>query len=128
MLQLTIINTDINTRNTQFLFRLRDERIFGESLSCTVPVPWMHGCMDVYVVRSIITIWHLGWCSLVGMSCCCSKFIYSLSIYLCVSIFQYQQYTGLVLVHFPYLFNTPHRLSTPDLILVLYCVYSLWFF
>ena len=42
---------------------------------------FLHGIDLAIVVRSTITIWHLGWCPLVGLSCCCSKFIY-LSIYL----------------------------------------------
>ena len=37
---------------------------------------FIHGIDLAIVVRSTITIWHLGWCPLVGLSCCCSKFIY----------------------------------------------------
>ena len=40
------------------------------------------------VVRSTITIWHLGWCSPLWLSCCCSKFTY-LCIYLSTKPYRY---------------------------------------
>ena len=50
-----------------------------------------HAC---YCSSINITIWHFGWFSSVGLSCCCSKFIYLYSVPVLVYVLRVLSRTG----------------------------------